>query len=163
MGEGESSAAVKRLRDRAAIEDTILRYANALDRLVLEPDDATELASCFSHDVVAEYGKQVLHGSDELIGMLRGAAVYERTTHHTGNISMEFTGPDRAIARSSCIAYICGADPETDELIIRGVRYRDELREIDERWVITARRHSVDWMVRVPSVTLDPLSMLASR
>ena len=154
---------VKQLRDRAAIEDTLVRYADALDRLVIDPSDPQELASCFADDVHAKYGKRVLNGAAELVEMLQGASAYERTTHHMGNIAISFTGPGRAAARSSCVAYICGADPDSDELVIRGVRYRDELEERDGAWVITDRRHSVDWMVRVPSVTMDPLSMLASR
>jgi hypothetical protein len=145
------------LADRAAIQDVIVRYCNALDRR-----DHGEVATCFTAGARAEYGGVALEpGVDSIIGFLRQlrAATDERHagTHLSGNLLITLDG-DEATAESYAIAYSVPPDSDAGAPIkMRGVRYRDRLVREDGGWKIAERIHTADWEGAMPNLPLTPI------
>jgi ketosteroid isomerase-like protein len=146
---------LQQLADRAAIQDVVIRYANALDRR-----DYDEVASCFTSDARAVYaGVELAPGADSIISFLKQLRqpLHERHagTHLAANLLITLAG-DEASAESYVIAYAVPADPGAP-IKMRGVRYRDRLLRQADGWKIAERIHSVDWESSVPNVPITPI------
>lgn len=101
MGELEKS--IRRLEDRAAIEDVLLQYYSAVDTL----SDMDSLIDCFTPDAVFDLeglGLAVYRGHDEIRAFFAG--VFADTLyncHHISNFRVRRLEGDEASARGYVI------------------------------------------------------------
>lgn len=131
--------AVRRLADRAAIQDVMLRYARGVDR-----KDLDLVASCFLPD--AAYEGALAHGTiTEALARLRTSmARYESTMHFVGNQLIEISG-DSAQSETYAVAYHRLTEGNVTQLFAVGVRYLDELVRAGEQWRIRRRVVKTEW------------------
>lgn len=146
------------LHDRAAIQDVLTRYFQALDRAQPEL-----MRSCFTEDVVAWYdgrspmrpaGQDAARGIagviDSLVTFKRKAAgEWKVTTHFMGNLSITLDG-DSAETETYALAFIVLPGPP-DQVAMRSLRYLDRLRRTPDGWRICERQHTLDWSCQVPA------------
>jgi 3-phenylpropionate/cinnamic acid dioxygenase small subunit len=96
---------LRRLTDRAEIQDTLLRYASAVDR-----GDWERARSCFHPDALVDHAE--FHGTPEgFIKWLEARHVrLAKTTHFLGNCLIGFESDDSA-AVETCFVAILQARP----------------------------------------------------
>ena len=143
------------LADRAAIQDVITLYCNAVDRR-----DFDGVASCFTDDATAVYGGVTIEpGGDGVVRFLKQLRPLDGDrhvgTHLLGNLLITLRG-DEADAESYVIAYSVPADPAAP-VRMRGLRYRDRLVRLPAGWKIAGRVHSADWEGGVPNIPVTPI------
>jgi uncharacterized protein (TIGR02246 family) len=132
---------LQELQDRAEIHDVMMRYATALDTL-----DWDGVAACFTKDAHSVYsGNDLGHGVDKILAYIQGLANMKVTTHFMGNQLIEVKG-DTASMATYCVAYLAREREGRDVIVIRGLRYIDQLLRQDRRWLINDRVHTCDWM-----------------
>ena len=131
-----TDAALRKLLDRAAIQDVLLRYARGVDRR-----DLDLVASCFTAD--AAYDGMLARGTiADALGALRVAVTrYAGTMHFLGNQLIELDG-DRARSETYALAHHQLPD---GGLRVVAVRYLDELVRRDGGWVICSRVAHREW------------------
>jgi len=149
---------IRALRDRAAIQDVLTLYFQALDRG--EPD---LLRRCFTEDVVVWYdGRSALRsgGQDSstgIAGLIDSLVTFKRkrsgewkvTTHFMGNLSIAIDG-DAAETETYALAFIV-LPGQPDQVAMRSLRYLDRLRHTADGWRICERQHTLDWSCQVPA------------
>lgn len=141
------------LLEKAAIRETLLRYAAGIDRR-----DWDLMLSCFTEDVWANFqGNDLGHGRDKILAYINTAASGLRivsSIHMLANMYIELDG-QRATADTYGIGYLvfdAGAGPT---LRTRHLHYIDDLvRFGDGSWLIAKRVLTNDWE-RLTAV--DPL------
>lgn len=125
------------MSDRSDISDLLIRYATALDTRSWDLLD-----SCFTEDVVADYG--TLGGRNEGRAAIRHAvavvAGFDHTQHLLGNIAITI---DTDEAQTSCYVHAQHV-MDGDVLTIGGV-YRDRIVRTPEGWRIAHRRLEPVW------------------
>ena len=148
---------VRRLVDRAAIQDLHARYFGGLDAC-----DSAQVRSCFTEDVRARYdGRSPLRpdgkatsGIEELMDLIvtflrLRSGEWKVTTHFMGKLVIELVGVDAARTEVQALAFIVLPRPDGDKVAIRSLRYIDRLRRDDFGWRICERRHTLDWSSEV--------------
>ena len=131
----------RELQDRAEIHDVMMRYATALDTL-----DWDGVAACFTKDAHSVHsGNDLGHGVDKILAYIQGLANMKVTTHFMGNQLIDVKG-DTASMETYCVAYLASERDGKDVIVIRGLRYIDQLLRQDGRWLISDRIHTCDWM-----------------
>jgi uncharacterized protein (TIGR02246 family) len=136
-GEGASAH-----HDEAAIARLLVTYADALD-----DRDLDTVAACFTPGARASYsGRELAPGVDAIVAHLRGLERFLATTHQVSNVVVD-VAPDgrRAHVRSTAVAWLV-APGDPPPLLVRGLRYEDDLVRDDGTWRIDRRVHSVRWM-----------------
>lgn len=138
---------------RSEIRAVLERYFFGLDAR-----DENTLHSCFSNTAYYEANtgqgrKIVFHGASEIAATLvRLMERFEATLHLTASPFISVEG-DRATADVFASAQLCLATPaEGGQILVRGVRYRDELERIDGHWRITRRVHTTLWQHNASSI-----------
>jgi hypothetical protein len=128
--------------DRAAIREVMLRYAAGLDRR-----DFAMVRACFTPDACAEYsGKQLDPGVDAIIDYVRGVSALRSSMHVVANILVELRG-DTASSETYTVAYLADTRDSGEVIMVRPLRYRDELvRDGDAGWLIRRRVHIPEMM-----------------
>jgi len=92
---------IQELVDKAAIRDLMARYARAVDR-----GDFDSIASSFTTDAYASYGRWEAQGSDDIADKLRpGVSRTNSSTHFMGDQIFQFDG-DTAEVETYAIIYI---------------------------------------------------------
>ena len=139
-----------RLRDRAALEDLISRYALSVDAR-----DITAIVECFTEDARVEFngGAAVVRGRDDLARFfadtfespMLGAAGVSSHLMTDGLVSLS---GDTAHVETQAIA--CHANDERDSVIMRGLRYADDCERRDGEWLIGRRIHRATWEAHAP-------------
>ncbi len=151
------------LEDRAAINDLIIRYAEAVDNR-----DNDALASCFTDDAEVSFAGVPVpgRGGAAVVAFLNSLgdggpppATPIKTSHLFTNVVIKLEG-DEADARCSASVYSVRGDPE--QVRIRGVSYRDRMRRTPEGWRISKRAHSVAWEGAAESVPVTPITPRSS-
>jgi ketosteroid isomerase-like protein len=159
----EVAARVRVLEDRAAINDLIIRYAEAVDNW-----DNDALTSCFTDDAEATFagvpvpgrgGAAVAAFLDSLRDGGPPPATPIKSTHLFTNVVINVAG-DEADARCSASVYSVRGDPE--QVRVRGVSYRDRMRRTPNGWRISKRTHSVAWEGAAESVPVTPITPQSS-
>jgi ketosteroid isomerase-like protein len=147
-----------------AIQRLIVAYADAVD-----DRDFAVVAACFTDDASASYsGRELAPGVDAIVAHVRGLERFVATTHQISNVTVDVAADGRAArARSTAVAWLV-APGDPPPLLVRGLRYHDELRRDDGvGWRITRRVHTVRWMWEgTAQVPTDPDAVtraLASR
>ena len=135
--------------DKTAIHEVLTRYYRGLDRGL--PD---QVRSCFTADVTAYYeGRPPLHGIETLVGSMntfRRLASGEllASTHFMGNLTIHMLENDVAETETYAIAFLVRPGKPTDpaeQIAMRSLRYLDRLRRVNGEWLISERRHMLDW------------------
>lgn len=119
--------------DRLAIEDRIVAYADAVDRIV----DVAAVVACFAPDGVLDLscvGAAPIAGHDALraffTGSFAGAAHH---AHHVSNFAFDACSDDTAALRCYVLGRALGKDGSS--LTIHG-RYRLDMVRVDDDWLI---------------------------
>lgn len=131
------------LMDRTAISDLLFRYAASIDQR-----DWQRFASCFTDDVVADYGELGAPGTpgrDALMRWVRGGiSGFDATQHLSANHEITVDG-DRARSSSylQAVHYLAGAGPP-DKLVLGGY-YLKDYRRGAEGWQINRLSLVLTW------------------
>lgn len=146
------------LLDRTAIQEVQQRYFRGLDR-----GDRAMVRSCFTADVdVSFHGLPPVRGVDALLGTLL-AELFHAAQHGIGNVGYHLMGQmdlvrlegDAATTETHAIsAKVRGATAGVTSgstVTLRGLRYLDRLVRTPEGWLISERRHVLDWMADAPA------------
>ena len=141
------------LLEKAAIRETLLRYAAGIDRR-----DWDLMLSCFTEDVWANFqGNDLGRGRDKILAYINTAASRLRimsSIHMLANMYIEVNGA-RATADTYGIGYLVFDAGTGPTLRTRHLRYIDDLvREDDGSWLIDKRVLTNDWERLTP---VDPL------
>ncbi len=124
---------------RLAIRDVAYRYAQAVDRrnyrLLAEQlsEDLVLIGPGFHYESRAAY----------LEGVVR-IEYYHRTMHCVHNQLVEVRG-QQAAGETYCVAYHFYHQEEQERRLVWGIRYQDEYRREEERWLLSRRELLLDW------------------
>jgi 3-phenylpropionate/cinnamic acid dioxygenase small subunit len=149
------------LEDRVAINDLIIRYAEAVDN-----HDGGALASCFTDDAGATFagipvpgrgGAAIVAFLASLPGGAAGTAEPMKTSHLFTNVVINLDG-DQAEARSRAAVYSVRGTP--GQVRVRGISYQDRMRRTPDGWRIANRVHSVAWEGAMETVPITPIAPL---
>ena len=138
--------------DRTAIEAVLTRYYQGLDRGL--PD---QVRSCFTDDIKAYYdGREPIAGIEAMMNSLNtfrrlAAGELKGTTHFMGNLSINRLEGDVAETETYAIAYLVRPGTPADAIDMRSLRYLDRLRRVNGEWLISERRHTLDWSCVLPA------------
>ncbi|MET0894718.1 MAG: nuclear transport factor 2 family protein [Acidimicrobiia bacterium] len=138
------------LRDRLAIEDVLIRYAETLDA-----GDIDGFLSCFTPDATITYydGDIVIEGHQQFRDLLtrnRSDGRVSPTDPNTGsthcmtNIAAQVDG-DTARATTTAMITMVGRGAQAGQTIQHGARYSDDLVRVGGEWKIASRRHRQVW------------------
>lgn len=136
--------AVQRLLDKQGVRDACMRYWAGVDQ-----KDAELFGSAFTADAELSLfgGERVVQIADMIAkGKLGGE--YPHTCHTLANQTVTVTG-DTATAVSFVVAHLI---PETGPILVRGLRYNDELVREGSGWRIARREHHTLWQYDAESV-----------
>jgi hypothetical protein len=143
---------VRTLYVRSQVYDVVQQYFRGIDQR-----DRDSVIDCFTDDATMNYDeREIGPGRDAIraffVESKHSGISLERemvaSSHLSSNFSVQIDG-DVATADTCIVAYLLrsldGAPP--DQMLVRGVRYLDRLREdVDDKWRIERRVHTVDWM-----------------
>ena len=126
-------ARLRRIEDRAALEDVLLQYYAAVDTL----SDMDSLLDCFTSDAVfdvKDLGLDIYRGHDAIRGFFAGVfADTAHHCHHVSNFHVRDLGSDRATARG----YVIGkAEGKGGIKVLVHCCYDIEYRRTDAGWKI---------------------------
>jgi hypothetical protein len=148
-------ARIRKLEDRAELQDLVARYFLATD-----DDDEATLRDCFTQD--ARFVASGFVGGEEregVIAFLKSArSAMSQTVHTPHHVHLTFTGADSA--RGVLMAHLeIGIGGTT---VFGAVRYLDEYRREQGRWRIASRDmravHVGSWDLAASSLT-EPLNV----
>ena len=126
---------LQELIDRQRITDVLVEYCCALDRM-----DLPRLAALFTGDCVVDYGPQEelqSQGAAALEKSLQRMWRWSRTSHHLGNVRIDFAGDDEARVSSYVHAWHERADGSTATIL---GQYHDRFVRDATGWRIAERR-----------------------
>jgi 3-phenylpropionate/cinnamic acid dioxygenase small subunit len=149
---GELLAQVRRLTDRADLQDIVHRYALACDRR-----DIAAWRSLFTADARAKYGKDDwLDGADAIISWLAQATEPTTWGHHfISPYSLDLAGDEADLLCYLLSHQIFEQDP--DEVTMMTSRYQLHCRRGSLGWQISELLLTVGWFeVRRGDQTLVP-------
>jgi ketosteroid isomerase-like protein len=134
-------AKLQKLLDRQDIEETLYRYASAIDQ-----KDYTTLRTTFADDAVAQYaGAPEIHGGDTIVKWIGEMSVDQAFQHHMINVFHVDIDGDEARTFTYHTSHQTRTSRPDAVLLIVG-RYRDVLRREDGTWRIVEKRMEVGWM-----------------
>ncbi len=141
-------AEIQRLIDERAIRRAATLYAIGADRR----DPAIWIA-IMAEGMVLITPRGRIDGREKVLAALpRLAAAYTATQHRVMNQAHVIDG-DVATGETYCVADHMSEAPDGSRLILSwAIRYQDELRRIDGRWLFTRRELVLDWEERREAV-----------
>lgn len=135
--------------DEVEIRVLLDRYFHAMDAR-----DWTSFAGCFAEaaEMVLHYGSSqdaLLIGRSTIAKTIQGRIEsYDATVHARGNVRVVLDG-DRASSSTFAVANIL----LKGHMLVRGLRYQDELERGSDGWRIAKRLHSSTWQYESPAYT----------
>jgi hypothetical protein len=138
---------LSRLEARASIEDSLRRYARAVDRR-----DWAALRSCYHPDATDEHGEFSGALEDFIDWVSKRHATVPFSAHFLGNCLIEFIDDKSAIVETYFVAIqrrANGASGDVDTDVIG--RYLDRFERRDGLWKVATRRVVYDGSRVVPS------------
>lgn len=148
-------ARVRKLEDRAAIQDLVAHYFKVAD-----DDDEDALGQCFTEDArFLASGFVGGESRDGILAFLRAArAQMDQTVHTPHYVHITFTGPDTA--SGTVMAHLeIGIGGTT---VFGALRYIDAYRRDGDQWRISSREmlavHISSWDQAASSLT-EPLNI----
>ena len=144
----ESAHELRRLLDRQAIVDLLLRYASTIDA-----KDYTTLRSLFCDDIHARYGDVEVNGGDELLAWIDGMTADSTWQHHLLNVyHVDFVSDTEATTLTYHTSHqTTSSAPNTCTKIV--ARYYDTVRKVDGVWKIADKYMQIGW---VEQSTIEP-------
>jgi hypothetical protein len=150
-----------RLEDRALIYQTLVSMAAGLDRPDWElysgsmtPDVVTILAGDSSHPGFPE--RSVIGPKAAWDGAMAVISELAEVTHYVMNVAYKFDGPDSAsTAAEALITMLRPPKDDSQVLLTRGFRYRDNFVRSNNQWLISKRVMVPLWMTRSETVPVD--------
>jgi len=145
-------ADIRRLVDRAAIQDVHTRYFRGIDAA-----DHEAVRGCFTHDVRADYdGRKLVDGIEALMASFltfknKASGQWLATTHFMGNLSYLRLDDDVAETETYAIAFLVTPGTPANLVAMRSLRYLDRLIRTPGGWRIRDRVHTLDWSCEVPA------------
>ena len=141
---GVSGEAVQRMLDEQGVRDTCMRYWAGFDRR----DSEIYGAAFSSNATLSLFGGERVVAVAEVMdrGSIGGA--FEHTCHAPASQVVTITG-DTARADTFVIAHLV---PESGAILVRGLRYLDQLVRTDQGWRIQFREHITLWQYDVERV-----------
>jgi ketosteroid isomerase-like protein len=134
-------AKLQKLLDRQDIEETIYRYASAIDQ-----KDYATVRTTFADDAVAQYaGAPEIRGGDTIVKWIDQMSVDQAFQHHMLNVFHVDIDGDEARVVVYHTSHQTRVDRPDVVLLIVG-RYRDVLRRQGGEWKIAEKRMEVGWM-----------------
>jgi hypothetical protein len=145
----EGASTARRIADREAVEATMQRYLQGLDRL-----DRDLYASSFAPGGVLDIDGNSRTGRDAMRAVIDDETTYRQAMQDRGemprvlfhmetNIHLTFPEADRASRTAYWVTYLrAGKDPEGLSTLGVGTSI-DELARVDDEWLITRRRISL--------------------
>jgi len=139
-------------RDRQAISALFNTYFFFYDR-----GDEAGLNLCFTEDAEAQFdigGPEpvILEGRDAIVRSMAGAAARRLGANHMpSNMRIELDG-DRATSDMFAIAHIILGNDQSSRVLVRGLRYLDEIVRTPAGWRISKRIHKALWQYEAPTV-----------
>jgi len=127
------------------------KYCSCVDRR-----DWQGLGECFAEDAHAVYNsgaRRDLFGRAAIVERLRIVTRFLATNHLLSNTNIVVTGV-QAKATTNAIAHLVIGETEASRILIRGVRYDDELQLADGQWQIKRRMHEPLWQYEANAVAL---------
>lgn len=159
----QTEARARQRLDELDIRATIGRYFYALDA-----KDRPVLESCFTQDVEVQYhtgtaGQFVQNGSHDIVNYLIGnMGNYKVRTHVGANTHVVVDG-DTATAVTHAVATLV----KGERMVVRGLRYSDDLARIEGEWRIRRRKHAPLWQYTTqpsePDVPAPALELSAAQ
>ena len=129
---------------RQEIQDTLIRYAHALDSRQPEL-----FAQVFTTDADLDYSSAGgIRGDRETLRawLQEPMAKFEVWQHLLSNFIIEIDG-DEASTITSCYNPLQGRNPDGSSYVLHvGCHYQDRLRNTPEGWRIYQRKLVVDWI-----------------
>ncbi|MFJ8738418.1 nuclear transport factor 2 family protein [Embleya sp. NPDC127516] len=134
---------LRRLIDRQAIHDVVMRYCRGIDRM-----DLDAVRACYHPDATDEHGSFAGTVDEYLAWIGRLLPRYTSTMHLTGNHLVEFRDdtPDLARSETYGTAFHRSADPAPRGNLITGFRYIDDFARRDGVWRIARRVATTEWV-----------------
>ena len=125
---------VRDIQDRAAIKETLLRYARGVD-----DRDFVAVRACFVEKAVVDGSLGKTSIEDYCTSLSAELSAYRGTMHLIGNQYVE-VNREQATLVSYAVAYHCvDREPSEKDLVV-GVRYVDEFRRSRNIWLIERRK-----------------------
>jgi ketosteroid isomerase-like protein len=131
-------AELRRLLDRQAIRDCVVRYARGLDR-----HDEEILASVFHEDAIDHHG-DFIGGREEFVPWAN-ALHEEGWTAHTHFMVNHRADIDGDVAHSETYVLFVLRRKDGRKIDLGGGRYIDRLERRNGEWRIAARELVIDW------------------
>jgi 3-phenylpropionate/cinnamic acid dioxygenase small subunit len=140
---------LQELADRAAIVDTVIAYATALDTR-----DWERLGSLFTSDGYWEYGGsgERLAGPGAIVARISASLGRFDTTHHLNGNHVAVVHGDEAEHTCYYQAQHVRLGVPGGEKFLSGGRYDDRLRRTPDGWRFTGRRIISVWSDGNPAV-----------
>jgi len=159
-----ASLEIRRLIDRAAIRDLLMRYFRGIDSA-----DPEQVRGCFTDDVRAAYeGRTFVDGIGALMSSFlafknKASGQWIATTHFMGNLSYLRLDDDIAETEAYAIAFLVTPGTAANVVAMRSLRYLDRLRKTAGAWRICDRVHTLDWSCEVPAAFAASFSARITR
>lgn len=145
-------ARVRRLEDRAELQDLVARYGCLVD-----DRDLAGVADLYTADAMFDSTHGPISGRDAVIEYYRGQLTrYRMSYHYPHSHTIEFTGPDEATGVVSAHAELAIGDTA----FVVALRYLDNYRREQGRWLFHQRRAKQLYaapLADLPAVLGDPL------
>jgi len=129
---------LQEISDRLEIQDLVVRYADALDRL-----DFDLLDQVFTPDAFIDYtalGGTAGNYPEMKAGMPRSFKPFGNFQHLVANHEIRLQG-DTATGRVMCLNPMGAAgEPATQDLRLNGIWYNDTYKRTSDGWRITTRK-----------------------
>jgi ketosteroid isomerase-like protein len=132
--------ALRAIRDRLDITDTLYRYASTIDRF-----DWDGLRSVLADDLVAQYGNaDPVHGGDAVAEWIGGFCADVEWQHHLLSVyHVEIDGDDAKALVYHTSHQMFRDDPNAPKLLVG--RYHNELRREPDGWKISRLLLEIGW------------------
>lgn len=159
-GDNNLEARIRRLEDRHAISECVIRYATSVDRA-----DWEQYATCFTDTVHIDFSQAGLGPArewarDEWVGFSRGGLEgYQARQHLSPNHVIDFEDDETAVCHSYMYAqhYLPAAD-DGDMFTMHGA-YTNRMRRTAEGWRIAGLTQHLFWAsgnTELPKVAATP-------
>lgn len=147
-------AEIRKLMDRTAIHDVVMRYFHGADRA-----DKALVRSCFAEDVQAHYHERApVRGADALIAQIAlfdnlASGACKIATHFVGNLRFSQLDGDHAETETHAFAFLINPahGSGSDQVAMRSLRYLDRWVRAAGQWKIATRVHTLDWSCEMPA------------
>jgi SnoaL-like domain len=131
----------EQLEDRLNVREIIERYFFGVDA-----KDRNALVNCFSADAEASYHwmtpeqRTIVGGVAVADDVYAACSLFTTSTHSIANLIVEVIG-ESAEANIFAIAHVIRGS----SLLVRGLRYQDQLVRTTQGWRIARRKHTPMW------------------